>query len=68
MSVSDDHANDAKLSDDVTVGNTQSSLDEDIKNEPHNSEKVTEAVPIGTEDYPDGGLRAWLIVVGVSRS
>lgn len=34
---------------------------EDAKNDP----SITNVVIVDHDDYPDGGLRAWLIVLGV---
>ena len=63
-------------SNDITIGNTRSSdVDQNsIEKEKYEANADVEEVPgrskevTAEEDYPDGGLRAWLIVVGVSCS
>ena len=63
-------------SNDITIGNTRSSdVDQNsIEKEKYEANADVEEVPgrskevTAEEDYPDGGLRAWLIVVGVSSS
>ena len=59
----------SQYSNDVTADNNRTSSDCSISKETYEVNPACEVV--GTsgaseDDYPDGGLRAWLIVAGVS--
>jgi len=57
-------------SNDITVENKRTSSDHSISKETYEFDPACEVVGVsGTseDDYPDGGLRAWLIVAGVSH-
>lgn len=70
---SDENDSHSHHSNDITIGNARSSdVDENsIEKEKYEANADVEEVQgrrkevLAEEDYPDGGLRAWLIVVGV---
>ena len=54
---------------DITAEDARTSSDQSISKETYEVDPICEVVgTTGTseDDYPDGGLRAWLIVAGVS--
>lgn len=63
--------NDSQHSHDISVENVRTSQDDSITKEKYEVEPVIEVVKTMEdldEDFPDGGLRAWLIVAGVCKS
>jgi hypothetical protein len=52
--------------------NCKKSLETSLKSGEHEGQKGTAELPNGgvtpEDDFPDGGLRAWLVVFGVCRS
>ena len=70
MSVIRQETSTSQHSNDITVENKRTSSNHSISKETYEADPACEvAGASGTseDDYPDGGLRAWLIVAGVSR-
>jgi len=68
MTITYQDARDSQHSNDLTVESVLASSEYSISNETYEVNPACEVV--GTpetceDDYPDGGLRAWLIVAGV---
>jgi len=51
---------------DITAEDARTSSDQSISKETYEVDSVVGTTGTSEDDYPDGGLRAWLIVAGVS--